>query len=311
MNEKADATAGSRLKKVFVGPKGIRAGWRLLLFHAIVLGLFAGLFFLVKATYGDLSQGAFTVDKLIAMEAMYLLSTLVGLTVMSKIERRRIADYGIPLRTLFGARFWAGAGWGVTAIGAIAIVVLLTGGMQVAGLNAGSAVARAALLWALGTLGVSLFEELFFRGYFLSALSDGIGAMPAAILQALYFGFVLHYLEKDNETLLDGVNVSLIAFAMCLSVLRSGDVRWAAGLHWTFNFTSFFVLGSPNTAFGGPVEHHLLQSSFAGSDWLSGGATGLEASIVATMVFAALIWIVEWRLGGRRARAASGRLAAA
>ena len=282
-------------RRIFTGPNGLRAGWRLLLFHFVAFGLASGAIYLARSIRPNLTDGRFTVDKLIVLEAIYLVATLVALGVMARIERRRLTDYGIPLRELFGGPFWRGAAVGVAAIGAIALLVALAGGLSIAGLTSTGGLLAGGALWLLGALAIAVFEELFFRGYFLSALSDGIGFWPAAVLQALYFGFVLHYLEKDNETLLDGLNVSLIALALCISVARSGDIRWAAGVHWTFNFTSFFVLGSPNTAFGGPVEPHLLASTFRGPQWLTGGATGLEASVVATVVFALLI-VVALRL---------------
>jgi len=278
-----------RWRRIFVGPAGLRAGWRLLLFHLVALGLASGAIYLWRLVRPDLTEGRFTVDKLIVMEGIYITATMVAIGVMARLERRRFGDYGIPLRSLFTAPFWRGAAIGIAAIGAIALVVGLAGGLEIAGVSPSEGLVVGAALWLLGTLGVAVFEELFFRGYFLSALADGIGMGAAAVAQSLYFGFVLHYLEKDNETLLDGLNVSLIALALCVSVARSGDIRWAAGLHWTFNFTSFFVLGSPNTAFGGPVDPHLLDSSFHGPQWLSGGATGLEASVAATLVFALLV----------------------
>lgn len=285
----------SRIRWLFAGPRGLRAGWRILLFHLIAFGLATGLLYSLRRLAPDWVRGDLTVDKLIVMEAIYLVCTLVALAVMTRLEGRRLVDYGIPLRRLFTGPFWTGALWGLAAIAAIAVALLAGGGMRIAGLGAAPGLAAAAVLWALGALGVALFEELFFRGYFLSALSDGIGFWPAAVLQSLYFGFVLHYLEKENETLLDGVNVSLVALVLCVSVLRTGDVRWATGMHWTFNFTSFFVLGSPNTAFGGPVEPHLLDTAFAGPGWLTGGPTGLEASVAATVVFAALLALLLLR----------------
>jgi hypothetical protein len=226
---------------------------------------------------------------------------------MARIERRRFSDYGIPaIRSLFGRRFRIGAGGGMAAVGAVALVAFLAGGMTVSGISRGALV-QGALLWALGTLLGSLAEELFFRGYFLSALRDGIGFWPAAVSQSLFFGFVLHYLEKDNETLLDGFNVSLIGLFFCWTVLRTGDIAWATGFHFTFNFTSFFLLGSPNTAFGGPVAPHLLDTTFHGPAWLTGGPTGLEASVPTTLLFLALFPLLarhlrsegSVKLGGR------------
>lgn len=253
---------------------------------------------------GDLRAGAFTVGKAILIETVYLLAALTSIAVMARLERRRFADFGIPApRTLLGANFWVGAGWGVATIATVALVLAAAGGMRARGLSAGE-LGRGALFWLLAALLIALSEEIFFRGYFLSTLADGIGFWPAAILQSLFFGFVLHYLEKDDETLLDGVNVSLIALFFCWTVLRSGDIAWATGIHFSFNFTSFFVLGSPNTAFGGPVDPHLLDSSFAGPQWLTGGATGLEASVVTTVAFVVLFLVVE---RGFRRRA-SGKL---
>lgn len=307
MSKSSDSVTASPLRRVFVGPDGLRAGWRILIFHLIAFGLATGLFLAIRFVSPSFVEGAFTVEQLIVMEAIYIGCTLVALAAMARLERRRLADYGIPLRRLFSGRFWIGALWGLAAIAAIALGVAAAGGLRVAGFSASPGLGIAALLWAVGTLGVAVFEELFFRGYFLSALRDGIGFWPAAVSQSLYFGFVLHYLEKENETLIDGVNVSLVALVLCVSVLRSGDVRWATGMHWTFNFTSFFVLGSPNTAFGGPVQPHLLDSSFSGPGWVSGGATGLEASVAATVVFAALLGALLWRGGALAGAGSTGR----
>ena len=293
----------SIFRRAFIGPRGLRAGWRILLFHLIFIALSAGTFWGLQQLAGDLRSGAFTVRKLLLIEAIYLPATLVAVLVMARIERRSPADYGIRLRTLFGRNFWTGAGWGVAAVVAVALVVAAAGGMTVRGVTGGDLL-TGAVLWALGALLIAVYEEIFFRGYSLSALADGIGFWPAAILQSLFFGFVLHYLEKDNETLLDGFNVSLIALFFCWTVLRSGDVAWATGIHFSFNFTSFFVLGSPNTAFGGPVDPHLLDSSFDGPQWLTGGATGLEASLITTTAFILLFLVVE---RGFRRRA-SGKL---
>ncbi len=298
-NAAAAPASSSGFRAVFVGARGLRAGWRILLFHLIFVALSAGAFWSVQQFAGDLKQGAFTVGKLLLLEAIYVPAALVAVAAMARIERRGFADYGIRLRALFGGNFWIGAGWGAAAVVLVGLVVVGAGGMSVRGVTAGNLLAGG-LLWALGALLIAFYEEVFFRGYFLSALADGIGFWPAAILQSLFFGFVLHYLEKDNETLLDGFNVSLIALFFCWTVLRSGDIAWATGIHFSFNFTSFFVLGSPNTAFGGPVDPHLLDSTFAGPQWLTGGATGLEASLVTTLVFL-LLFAIAGRGFRRRA----------
>lgn len=303
--EPSPASPGSALRKAFVGGRGLRAGWRLLLFYALTFMLaFPGALWMRKTfDIGDTTP--FTVNLAIVAELLYLAATLIAMAVMARLEHRSFADYAVPLRRAFGGRFWEGAAWGAGTIGLVALLLAACGGYAVAGINSSPEVWRAMGLWLLAALLIGVTEEVSFRGYQLATMTDGLGFWIAAILQSLYFGWILHYLEKPNETVLDGINVSLIAFFFCYAVRRTGDIWFATGWHFTFNFTSFFVLGSPNTAFGGPVEPHLLRSSFPGPDWLTGGPTGLEASAIGTAVFALLFWAVQLRF--RRAAAPAAR----
>ena len=246
-------------RRIFLGARGLRAGWRLLLFYLVTFA--ATLPFLGYATtkLGVGENRPFTFGLLLFAEAVYLGATLAALAVMGRIENRRFADWRAPLAPLsavFGGRFWEGAGWGIGFTATIAAVLASVGAYRVAGVASGSGVARAAGLWLLGALLIGVYEELSFRGYQLTTLADGVGWWPAAVLMSLYFGFVLHYLEKPDETLLDGVNVSLVALFLAESVRRTGTIWFAAGCHFAFNFVALFVLGSPNTAFGGAIEPH-------------------------------------------------------
>lgn len=299
----ATPSAGT-VRWIFRNARGLRAGWRFALFNAFTL-LVSLPFALWLRTRFHLGEGAaFTVELLVLVDAIYLLAALVATAAMARIERRTFAEYGVPFRRILGRRFWEGTAWGAATLAVIALLVALGGGLTIAGARSGAEVGRAGLWWLLGTLLIAVFEEVSFRGYQLFTLAEGMGFWPAALLESLYFGWVLHYLEKPDETLLDGLNVSLVALAFCFMVRRTGDVWFATGWHWTFNFASFFVLGSPNTAFGGAVEPHWLAAAWSGPRWLTGGATGLEASALATPVFAALFPLLAWRLPRREPSAA-------
>ena len=295
---------GRMVRSAFVGPRGLRAGWRFLIYYAITILVSLPFALWMKSHFHVGEETPFTIDLLILIELVYLGAAFVAMAVMARIERRRFADYGVPVRRAFGGRFWEGTLWGVGTLAAIALGVAALGGLSIAGLRSGPEVMRAGLLWLLGCSLIGFCEEISFRGYQLATLADGLGFWPAAILESLYFGWVLHYLEKANETVMDGINVSLVALFLCFAVRATGDVWFAAGWHVTFNFASFFVLGSPNTAFGGPVEPHLLRSTFTGPQWLTGGPTGLEASAIATVAFLSLFPLVVWRFR-RAARATS------
>ena len=283
------------LRRTFFGARGLRAGWRFLLYNVVTIAVSLPFALWMKARFHLGDETPFTIELLILIEMVYLGAAFVATAVMAKIEGRRFADYGVPLRRALGGRFWEGTLWGVATLTAVALGVAVFGGLSLAGLRSGPEILRSGLLWLLGCVLIGFTEEISFRGYQLATLADGMGFWPAAVLESLYFGWVLHYLEKKNETVMDGINVSLVALFFCFAVRATGDVWFAAGWHVTFNFASFFVLGSPNTAFGGAVEPHLLRSTFAGPQWLTGGATGLEASVIATIAFLALFPLVAWR----------------
>jgi membrane protease YdiL (CAAX protease family) len=281
--------AGSILRRAFVGPIGLRAGWRLVLFVALFTGVSTPLVWLALRWIGGEDQG-WTAAVLGLAETISLVSAVAAVTVMARIERRSFADYGVPLRGVFGARFRAGSLAGLLSIAAVVGLIAAAGGYRVKGLalDAGE-VALYALAWALVFLVLAVFEELAFRGYMLYTLATGLGFWPAAVLLSGFFGFVLHYLAKPGETWVDGLGTTLIGLFFCLSVRRTGDVWYAVGWHFTFNYGSMFVFGSPNTGNDGrPVAGHLLDASFSGPQWLTGGPMGAEASLFIFLVLGAV-----------------------
>jgi len=286
----AVTTGASRWRRVFVGPHGIRAGWALLIFLVIENVVEAAVFFAAMKIWHVDGHQAWTPQFLLMGETVELLIALGSTYVMTRIERRDFATYGFPLRRAFGLRFWEGALWGVGSAGLVYALLAASGAYRIQGLaQHGGDAMRYVVLWALAFLGVALYEELFFRGFPLFTLSRGMGFWPGAVLLSLAFG-ALHYFQKENETLLDFLNVTLIGLLFCFMVRRTGDVWLAIGWHFTFNWMSMGVMGSPNTGnLGGqPLAGHLLASTFQGPEWLTGGRTGAQASVFTLVMVIAL-----------------------
>jgi CAAX protease family protein len=275
-------------KALFFGPAGLRAGWSFLLFSAIYLAVAGGATYLARTLWTvprGWSTGAFA-----AAEALSLAGALVALVVLARIERRSFATYGFPLRAPgMGRRFAEGALWGAASVAAVVLSIAAAGGYSVAGFALhGEALVKSALLWALAFLLVGVSEEIIFRSFPLYTLARGLGFWPGAILFSAFFG-ALHYFGKPMETWMDFLSVSLIGLFFCLTVRRTGDVWFAAGYHFAFNFTSMGVCGSPNTINQGqPMPGHLLAGTFHGPTWRTGGPMGAEASAFVFPVLAAL-----------------------
>jgi membrane protease YdiL (CAAX protease family) len=287
------------MKGIFAGREGIRAGWRLLLFLAISLAigsttgtLIVKLLHLQPAREWTATE--FLIDE--TFGGLGIVATLAAAAVMSRIERRRFADYGLPFRPAFGALFWEGALWGLAAVSLLFGLIAAFGGVWVGGLALhGAALARSALLWAAAWVLVGLSEEFLFRGYPQAALTDGMGFWPAAVLLSLVFG-ALHYFLKAGETVTDGVSVTLIGLFVAFTLRRTGSLWFAIGFHAAFDFAAITLYGAPNSGNGGrPIADRLLSTSFHEPDWVTGGRCGMEASALVFVPIALLFLLFARR----------------
>src|SRR6202035_2924010 len=118
---------------IFRNPRELRAGWSFLLFVLLYLAIGAGLSFALRALLHDLPDG-WTPGVLIGSEAVSLLGGIAALAVLTKIERRSFAVYGVSLGAGVGRRFGEGALWGIAASGATILAIAAAGGYSVSGL---------------------------------------------------------------------------------------------------------------------------------------------------------------------------------
>src|SRR5690242_10451596 len=92
----------------FRGANGIRAGWRVLIFLAIVcamvLVLVAGVA-LIAHGRAQFAISQLSPQGLGISEAAIFLCTAIPALIMAKIERRKFAAYGLPVREAFRSDF--------------------------------------------------------------------------------------------------------------------------------------------------------------------------------------------------------------
>lgn len=278
-----------RIKDTFIGPIGLRAGWRLFIFLAIVIALQAGLqeiaLLILKARGLTAPEGLIPIVFLVA-DGITLIAVLVASWILAKWEHRKLNDYGLPGKNAFGWRFWEGAAFGYAGVSLLILLIYLAGGYS-PGLLAlhGAALVRATLLWLLASLAIGFAEEYFFRGYPQFILTQGIGFWPAAFLISFLFG-ALHYFTKPYERWPDWASTALLALLICLTLRRTGDLRFAIGFHAAFDFGAIFVYSGPNG--GRLAPDRLLTATFQGGDWLTGGKLGPEASLLVFPVIGAM-----------------------
>src|SRR5437867_3459990 len=117
---------------LFFGPARLRAGWRVLLFILLVMGIGA----LVRLAYDRLGIRLgrdWTPITFLVQEPLTLLISLAATAVMSRIDRLPLAVFGITWRNALRGRFWEGSLWGFAAVAVLVGVIALGGGYHVRG----------------------------------------------------------------------------------------------------------------------------------------------------------------------------------
>jgi uncharacterized protein len=273
------------LESIFLGPNGVRAGWRAALFVALFL-LFVSLggSALRSLHLSVLVQpGPLTPYVLGAQEGLAALCSIAAALIMSRLERRCFGDYGMSLTQAFGKNFWLGAVWGTAAISALMLVIRAFGGYSFGMVDLSpSGVVRYALEWAAVFCLVGIFEEFFFRGYLQFTLSSGMGFWPAALLLSLAFGAV--HIHNQGETLVGVLSVFVIGMFFCFTLRRTGTLWFAIGMHAAYDFGETYVYSVPDS--GIVMPGHLLASSFHGPAWLTGATVGPEGSVFDFVIMA-------------------------
>src|SRR5262249_23957206 len=203
--ETAATGSSSFLNTVFFNDRGLRAGWRLLIYCAMIYVLIKGGNLLGKLLAGTAQSGPKPSEFVVRVfqgvnELVFFLLILLLAWIVSKIERRKMGAYGLPLqRSLIPAFFTGYFFWGFLPLTVLLLVLRLCGAFYFGNFTPlNRQILGWCLLWLIFFLLVGLLEEYFFRGYVLYTLADGLGFWPAAILLAI--GFARAHTGNGGET---------------------------------------------------------------------------------------------------------------
>jgi membrane protease YdiL (CAAX protease family) len=285
---------------VFRGPNGIRAGWRALIFLAVVVGLVAAvnvvvwlvMHFLLHRPPHVQAASSLTPTAAILSDGLIFLFTGLAALIMSRIEHRKWGEYGLPAKFAFRSHFWIGTVVGFLAISTCLLAIFALHGFHLAGIAVhGKTLFLAAAAWTAAFVLVGLGEEFAFRGYLQFTLTTGMGFWPAALLLSALFGLAHAFNPGESKSGL----LSVVCFAMlfCLFLRRTGNLWLAVGFHAGWDWGQTFFYGVPDS--GLAPYHNLFNSSFNGPAWLTGGTVGPEASIF-TPIALALVAILFSRM---------------
>ncbi|WP_256078246.1 CPBP family intramembrane glutamic endopeptidase [Massilia sp. YIM B04103] len=204
-----------------------------------------------------------------------------------RVEKRPLLELSGP--GAFGETL-AGAGLGLLlSLGALLPLWLLNV-YQVQGVNAWTVLLKPAAGMAL----VAVFEELLCRAVLFRLVEKSWGTRTALIVSLLFF--IVAHLPNEHISAIGVLNTGMAGIGLSAAYMATRRLWLPIGLHFVWNYLFDAVFSIPVS--GQPAKG-LLQGAMHGPEWLSGGAYGIEASILTLLVWS-LASLILLRLAQQR-----------
>ncbi|MGA3333354.1 MAG: type II CAAX endopeptidase family protein [Terracidiphilus sp.] len=257
---------------IFVGAKGLRAGWSVLFFLVLGSMFSAAAFFAFFHLHLLGTEHRFTPSESIFSELAMVLGIVGAAAIVALIERRRILDYN--LRGPHSPRhFLSGLVAGFVALSAL-VGALAAGGWIGFGPVAlsGAAILRSGFVWAVAFVLVGLFEEGTFRCYLQFTFTRGMNYWWAFGVVALLC--VLQAAKHSGNGAWGVYAFAALGFFPCLILHRRAAARSA---FWQAAWATSTLFGFVHTGNGGENWVGIFAAGFIGfvfcvSIWVTGSA---------------------------------------
>lgn len=175
------------------------------------------------------------------------------------------------------AELAVGLALGVALIVLSVGLIALLGGYRVTGLAPSP---QLLVPLAIG-LGAGVVEEIVFRGILLRVLDAWLGSWAALAITSLLFG--LTHLTNPGASLLTALGLVIEAGVLLGAAYLLTRRLWLAfGLHIAWNTVQAGVFSSAVSGTG--RQSGLLLAETSGPTWLTGGAMGIEGSLVSVLL---------------------------
>ena len=181
---------------------------------------------------------------------------------------------------------WRGALLATLLMSAIVGLVAALGGYRIAGW--GGSTSWPMVLFSAG-LQAAFVEEILLRGIVFRFLEEFGGSWFALALSSALFGFA--HAANPNATVFTSIAIAVEAGLLLGGAYMLTRNLWlAVGVHFGWNVTQGYLWDVPVSGF---AVDGMVESRSTGSDLISGGAFGVEASLVALVLATALgAWFV-------------------
>lgn len=156
------------------------------------------------------------------------------------------------------------------------IILIIPGYYKVDTFNSASSLTDGLFLFTSG----AFFEEILFRLIIFKLVEEFFGSWLSIVVSAFLFGFA--HLFNDNATLWSATAIAFEAgVLLAVAFMLTRRVWFVFGIHFGWNFMQASIFGI--TTSGNSFEG-LISPAVNGPEWLTGGAFGVEASVITVVI---------------------------
>jgi membrane protease YdiL (CAAX protease family) len=316
-------------RRIFFGPFGIRAGWSLLIYLALLGAFIGGFYGIGHGIYLHREHAAAVAAAKAGKPApppepspfkqqpgkpiplSYMISAEGGLFalflfaswLMARIEHRKLSSFGLGGSHRL-SRFLIGAFWGIVFI---SLLILTLHTFHLLAFDARLDHGRSILFWGalqlIGFLLVGFTEEYSMRGYLQFTLTRGFVSLGnlfspqhartiAFWIAALITStlFFLGHTQNAGENWLGLFQVFLAGVVFVVALWRPGSLWWGIGFHMAWDWGQSFLYGVPDS--GGLEQGRLFATHALGNPRFSGGTVGPEGSVLCVPILLLVIVVL-------------------
>lgn len=252
----------------------------------VVVGTTSGFGWLVEQIPDIANQDAIRPFKVIALIALLLIVYKLAVRHLGEAPHDDLPWHRAPRELALGTLLAFGL------FSAIVAIAAALGSYRIVGWGGGEDFVM--ILFVAG-FAAGFVEELMFRGILFRWIEQFGGSWLALAVTSGLFGFA--HIDNDNATWFSSLAIAVEAGIMLGGAYMVTRSLWfAIGIHFGWNVTQGFIWDVPVS--GNDVDG-MVEAQLVGNELVSGGAFGLEASVIAMVLATAVgiyfVWLAVQR----------------
>ena len=137
-------------------------------------------------------------------------------------------------------------------------------------------------------MGVSVFEEIIFRGYVLKNLLESFNPYVALFVSSLFFSLI--HGANPNVTLLGLSNIFLAGIFLGASYVFTKNLWFPIALHFSWNFFQAMF----GFKVSGLDSYSIIKFDIIENNYINGGEFGFESSVL-SLIIIIIFTIIVWK----------------